>query len=225
MGTLLQELGHDIVLLLFIDKVLKKRKKEVFYIVNPATGPKVDIHFWNAKQREYISAYDISPKNFIPEFELRINLDKEDIERIDRESTYKKTEWYQWLHNKLGSDIKDFVNEICQSLKQSLRGGLPDIIGITGGKSISLLAEIKFEGFGNAAKEEVSRHIGLADHFKVPYFLVIPKKPSYGKGITSSWITNNFPDPVKIYEFAFTKPGVVPKRVEIQFIELNRTRR
>jgi len=222
MGTLLQELGHDIVLLCFIDFLLKKRQAEIFYIVNSATGPKTDIHFWNAKQQEYTSAYAISKKDFIPEFTFRINLSKESIEKLNKESNYKNQKWYQRLSNEIGKDLKEFVNKIYHFMEDNLKVSLPDIIGITKKGEIALLAEIKFEGFGREAREEALQHLKLANRFEVPYYLVIPKKPVYGKEITDAWITHNLPESIKIYKFTFTKPVIVPKHTDIQFIEVKR---
>lgn len=220
MGTILQEMGHDIVLLHFIDLILKTKHKAFFFIITPAVGPKRDIHFWNPEHNEYTSAWNVAKGNFIPEFYYRINLDREDIEKLDKASIYKNQDWYKSLSKKLGKDLKEFVNKICFDLENKLKSELPDIVGIDENGKVILFAEIKFEGFGKKAREEVLTELKLANQLKIPYYLVIPKKPIYGRELTDSWIRQNLPKEMKIHKFALSSKEIIPKQTTIKFIEV-----
>lgn len=112
-GTLLQEFGHDIVLLYFIDKVIKPRKKEKFLIVSAAEGPYIDIHFWNPKHDEFTSAYNemnnkVSRGYYIPELQYRKRIDPETLEKIDKQyrEIYTSRQWYKELSELLNQDLK-----------------------------------------------------------------------------------------------------------------------
>ena len=217
-GTFLQQFGHDIVLLHFIDRALKRRHKELFYIVSPAMGPKIDIHFWNPEKDEYTSAYSISSKNFIPEFNLRLNLDKDVMEKLNKQVNYQSLEWYKKISQKIGEDLKEFVMKICNFVEDKT-GDLPDVIGIGENGKETIWAELKFEGFGKKARESVLKQFGLAKKRNLPFYLVIPKKPMYGGELTNTWIQKNIPLEMKVYKFALTKEIITPKKSEIQFVD------
>lgn len=222
MGTVLQEMGHDIVLLHFIDLVLKPKYKSAFYIITPAVGPKRDIHFWNPEHNEYTSAWNVAKGNFIPEFYYRINLDREDIEKLDKASIYKSQDWYKSLSKKLGKDLKEFINKLCFDLENKLKSELPDIVGVDENEKVILFAEIKFEGFGKKAREEVLSELKLANQLKIPYCLIIPKKPIYGRELSDGWIKQNLPKEMKIFKFALSSKEIIPKQTTIKFIEIKR---
>jgi hypothetical protein len=63
----------------------------------------------------------------------------------------------------------------------------------------------------------------MAQRRNIPFYLVIPKNPLYGREITNSWIQENLPSEMKVYKFASISKAVVPKREDIEFIEVNRT--
>jgi len=221
MGTLLQELGHDIILLHFIDIILKRRNKKLFYIVSPAEGPKIDIHFWNPKKNEYTSAYNISRPEYPPQLYERRNYSKDVFDRMDRESSYSKQKWYQELSQHLGIDLKEFVLEYCNKVEK-ITGDLPDIIGFDKNAKETLWAEIKYEGFGTKARKAVLKQFELSRKRGVPFLLVIPKKPLYSREITNEWINNNLPLEMKVYKFDIDTQVVLPKKSQIKFIEVVR---
>lgn len=222
MGTVLQEMGHDIVLYHFIDLVLKKRHKVAFYIITPAVGPKRDIHYWNPSHNEYTSAWNTAKADYIPEFFYRMNLEKEDLERLDKSSKYREQTWYKRLSKKLNHDLKNFVQKLCFKLESQLKSELPDIVGIDENGKVILMAEIKFEGFGEKAKEEVLNEYQLAEQLHISYYLTFPKKPTYGRGLTNSWLKQHLPKKMKIYRFILSSKSVIPKQTTIKFEEVKK---
>lgn len=221
MGTLLQEFGHDIVLLHFIDSVLKKRDKELFYIVSSAVGPKVDIHFWNPEKNEYTSAYGLSRTEYMPELYERKNYSKEIFDMMDKESHYLEQKWYQKLSRELNRDLKEFVLEYCNNVEK-VAGDLPDVMGFDKEGKKTIWAELKYEGFGTKARESVLKQFNLSKDRGIPFLLVIPKRALYAREITNNWINNNLPPEMKVYKFDVDTQIVLPKRSQIQFIEVVR---
>jgi len=219
MGTLLQELGHDVVLLHFIDRVLKKGRKDLFYIVSPATGPKIDIHFWNYKKDEYTSAFNISGVRYIPEFSLRLKFGKDIVAKLNRESDYQTLGWYQKLSQRLNRDLKEFVIKQSNFVEKN-SGNLPDIIGVDKAGKETIWAELKFEGFGKKARASVLRQFESAQKRDIPFYLVIPEKPLYGREITNSWIQRNLPSEMKVYKFILKTEVITPKRSQVDFIKV-----
>ncbi|MCK4297436.1 MAG: hypothetical protein KAW56_00340 [Candidatus Marinimicrobia bacterium] len=221
MGTLLQEFGHDTVLLHFIDRVLKKRVNELFYIVSPAIGPKIDIHFWNSEKNEYTSAYGMSRPEYIPVLYERKNYSKEIFDRMNKESRYLGQRWYRELSRQLNRDLKEFVKEYCNNVEK-ITGDLPDVMGFDKNGKETLWAELKFEGFGKKARETVLRQFRLSKERGITFLLVIPKIPLYSREIKDNWINNNFPKEITVYKFDNDIQTVLPKRSKIQFIEVGR---
>lgn len=221
MGTLLQQFGHDTVLLYFIDRILKKRSRELFYIVSPAEGPKIDIHFWNPKGNEYTSAYGLSRPEYIPELYERKNYSKEIFDRMNRESRYSEQRWYQELSRQLNRDLKEFVLEYCNNIEK-ITGDLPDVMGFEKEGKETIWAELKFEGFGTKARESVLKQFRLSKEKGIPFLLVIPKRPLYAREITNNRINENLPPEMKVYKFDMNIQTVLPKRSQIQFIEVSR---
>lgn len=216
MGTLLQELGHDTVLLYFIDKVLKRGRKNLFYIVSPAEGPKIDIHFWNPEKNEYTSAYNVSRPEYPPELNERKNYSKDVFNKMDKESHYLQQKWYKELSRQLNKDLKTFVLEYCNNIERAI-SDLPDIMGFDRNGRETLWAEIKYEGFGTKARESVLKQFKLSQKIDIPFVLVIPKKPLYSREITINWINNNLPPEMKVYRFDVDPQIVLPKRTQIKF--------
>jgi len=221
MGTLLQQFGHDIVLLHFIDRVLKNRGKELFYILSPAEGPKIDIHFWNAEENEYTSAYGVSRPDYPPELYERKNYSKEVFDWMDKESHYSEQRWYQELSRQLKRDLKEFVLEYCNNVEK-VTGDLPDIMGFDKNGKETLWAELKYEGFGTKARESVLKQFRLSKERGIPFLLVIPKRPLYAREITDKWINDNLPPEMKVYKFDMDNQIVLPNKSQIQFIEVGR---
>jgi len=221
MGTLLQEFGHDIVLLHFIDKILKKEGRELFYIVSPAEGPKIDIHFWNSKEDEYTSAYGVSHPEYIPELYERKNYSREIFDKMNKESRYLEQKWYQELSRQLNKDLKEFVLGYCNDAEKII-GDLPDIMGFEKNEKETIWAEVKFEGFGTEARESVLKQFKLSKERGIPFLLVIPKRPPYSREITNKWIDKNLPQDIKVYKFDMDIEAVIPKRSQIQFLEVTR---
>jgi hypothetical protein len=219
MGTILQEVGHDAVLVGFINKELIKSGCE-FFIVTAALGPKHDIHYYDPEAEEYVSAYNISKENYIPAFEYRVTLPESDLERINLESQYKKQSWYKSLQSKIGSDPYESIALIIDEIKENLDGGVPDIIGFNESGHLILFAEVKFEGFSKNAMNDVLQEYEIAKSRDIPYFLVIPKKPIYSRRITDTWLKSNLPEDMRVYKFSLPKNMVVPKQSNIGFMEI-----
>jgi hypothetical protein len=220
MGTILQELGHDIVLMHFINGVLEQKRNDLFYIVSPATGPKIDIHYWDSKRREFTSAFNVSGNQFVPQFALRMDLGSDAIQRLTKESRYESLDWYQQISKKLGRDLKDFVLESCDSIQeQSIEQ--PDIIGVDTAGQETVWAEIKVEGIGRHARQTVSAQSLMAHEKGTPFYLVLPRKPVYGSEVSGSWIQNNLPANTTVYTYSTNGAMIIPKRNEIQFSEFN----
>lgn len=218
MGTLLQQFGHDIVLLHFIDRILMKRNKELFYIVSPAEGPKIDIHFWNSEKDEYTSAYNISRPEYPPELYERKNYSRDIFERMDKESRYSDQKWYKELSKRLNRNLKEFVLKYCNNVEK-ITHDLPDIMGFDKNAKETIWAEIKYEGFGTKAREAVLKQFELGKERRIPFLLVIPKKPLYSREITDNWINNNLPQEIIVYKFDVNPQIILPKRSQIEFIE------
>jgi hypothetical protein len=220
-GTFLQQFGHDVVLLHFIDSVLKKRHKDLFYIVSPAIGPKIDIHFWNPEENEYTSAYGISRPEYIPELYERKNYGKEIFDRMNKESYYSEQRWYQELSRQLNRDLKKFVLGYCNNVER-VTGDLPDVMGFDKNGKETIWAELKFEGFGRKARESVLKQFGLAREKDLPFYLVIPKKPIYGGELTNTWIQKNLPLEMRVYKFVLTTEIITPKKNQVHFVDLTK---
>jgi hypothetical protein len=221
MGTQLQQFGHDIVLFHFVDKVLKNGSEESFYIVSPAEGPRVDINFWNPDRDEYTSAYGVSWPEYIPELYERKNHSKEIFDRMNKESRYSEQHWYQKLTRQLHGDLKEFVLEYCDSVEK-ITGDLPDVMGFDKEGRETKWAELKFEGFGPEARESALKQFELSQKRGIPFLLVIPKRPVYSREITDSWINDNLPPEMKVYKFNMDSQTVLPKRSQLQFVEVGR---
>lgn len=220
MGTILQETGHDAVIVAFINSILKEKYKHAFYVITAAMGPKRDIYFFEPSQKRYLSAWYLSRENYIPEFCYRITIPKNEMKKIVKASGYQKEKWYKLLSKNIGKDLKNFLSPLCLKLEKFLKGDLPDIIGFNKKGNLILMAEIKFEGFSQKAKESVLKEYELAKKLKIPYFLIIPKNPVYTREITSTWLKNNLPQDMKIYKFDITQTAILPKQNEIKFIEV-----
>lgn len=225
MGTLLQELGHDQIILYFIHKVLRpleKSKSEEertqFFIVSPATGPKKDIYFWNPEKDEYTCAYSLcnaGKEDFPPEWETRQTLPPEIIEQANKSSQYKSVEWYKKLSEKCGTDINEFIDGLESKISQAFNDDLPDLVGVSL-RGLTSGAEIKFEGFGKKALPQIENHYNGCLKLGIPYHLVIPEKPSYSrfnKAFVKKLLEGK--PKIKLYTFAYTGP--IPALEPIKF--------
>ena len=224
MGSIAQEMGHDLTIMYFIDKVLKSREeKEDFFIIHPAMGPKRDIHYWNPEHDEYTSGWDTSgDTRFIPDYLYRRNLSAKELEKLVEESQYFKEEWYKKLSQQIRGDLKDFIDKLCGNLENKLKekfptvDKLPDFIGIKERK-INSIGEVKFEYLPKKALEEFLGYYYLAEQENVPFYLIFPKK-----GYTRTdlnWLSRNLPKEIKFYTFegAELQPIIVPNYRDIKF--------
>ena len=169
MGTVLQELGHDEIILYFIHKVIRPKEKAKneeekidFFIVRPATIPKKDIQFWNAEHDEYTSAYNLCKNQqtrFIPEWEIKQTLPKEVIEKANKESRYWECEWYKSLTERFG-DLKGFIDRLESKVSGTFENDFPDILGVSR-RGLCLGAEIKYEGFGRKSLPQIKNHCNV----------------------------------------------------------------
>jgi hypothetical protein len=222
MGTLLQEFGHDIVLLHFIHRVLSVGFHNLFFIVSPATGPKLDIHFANSKRQEYTSAFGLAREDYIPEFLLRTPIARHDMVRLYRQSKYRRMAWYTRLSAALGKDLKVTVEELWDSVINLCDGDAPDIIGVSRSAAVTVVAEVKFEGFGKGTLESTRAHLRLAQKLGVSYFLVLPRRSAYGRGVSDAWIRKNIPPEVRVIKCGIGKDILFPKAGDIEFSEVKR---
>lgn len=219
MGTLLQEFGHDVVLLYFIEKVLKGLHDELFFIVSPANRPRIDIHFWNPDKNEYTSACNLSGSNYIPEFDLMYDPGLEILERLDMIAGSSNQTWYKELSVRIGKDIRDFVREIWERANAGV-GLVPDIIGVDEEGKQTVWAEVKFEGFSQQARNSVITQYEQAKKHNVPFLVVIPRKPTYARELTDGWLLQNLPSAMTIFKFHCESQNVVPRRDDIKFVEV-----
>ena len=218
-GTLLQQFGHDAVLQHFIDRFLVARHKDLFYIVSPAMGPKIDIYYWCPEEGRYVSAYETSRIGFVPEFHHRVRFDKDVIERLDDEANYRRLEWYQRLSRQLNVDLKEFVLNLCDSIEAETND-LPDVIAIDGRGKETFWAELKFESFRTGVQDSVMRQFEAAKERGLPFYLVVPSEPLYEPEITDSWLLANLPREMVVYTFASDTPVTTPKGQDIRFAEV-----
>lgn len=223
MGSIAQEMGHDLTIMYFIDNVLKSKDKEDFFIIHSAIGPKRDIHYWNPEHNEYTSGWDSSgDKRFIPDYLFRRRLSEEELKRLVEESQYQDEEWYRKLSQQLGEELKNFTDRICGNLEKIIQqvfpevDKLPDFIGIKEG-NINLIGEIKFEYLPKRALNEFLAYQSIAEQYEIPFYLVFPKK-----GYTRTdfnWLSKNLSEGVEFYPFqgAELKPIIVPNCRDIKF--------
>lgn len=225
-GSIAQEMGHDLVIMYFIDKVLKPRKRrELFFIVHPAMGPNRDIHFWNSAHNEYTSAWDVSKEKFIPEYNARIKLPMGIFNSLVKRSQYWKEPWYEKLSQELGKDLKQFTDKLCDSMDSALKtvDKLPDFIGINQKGKVTSLGEVKFEYLPKKAEKELLGYYNVAKRLQCPFYLIFPKKGFYIR-TDYNWIKKILPEDVKAYTFSgeeqekrLLQPIVVPNYHTIQF--------
>jgi hypothetical protein len=213
-GTLLQQFGHDAVLLHFTHQVLRADSTEEFFIVSPAMGPRIDI--WYRTPHEFTSAYDATRPNYIPEFELRINIDTEALAALDKRTRYRTRRWYRLLSSKIGTDLKDLVAVLCDNIEAET-GDLPDLIGINQHGDQTRWIELKFEGFGRKSQASVLKQYKAATENGVLFYLVVPRQPLYSRKISDSWLKSKMPDDAIIYVFELLAPIVTPQSEQIRF--------
>lgn len=161
-GTQLQEIGHDAVIVAFIQKVLSGLHKSAIYLVNPAMGPKRNIYFREATGTNYVSAYSLAGPNYIPAFQYRFQLPVEDMVRLEQASGYLREEWYLRLSRLIGRDLYSHLSDLCEGLETALHSDLPDILVIDNDGHLVAFAEVKFEGFSSKARDGVLQEYGLA---------------------------------------------------------------
>lgn len=206
MGSVAQEMGHDLTIMYFIDKVLKPREnKEDFFIVHPAMNVKRDVYFWNIEHNEYTSAYSLckTDDKYIPHYRLRATYPQEIMELLEKESIYKNQKWYKRLGKFLREDPVNFIDEKCSLIEKFIRNRtdkLPDFIGIGQNKDIISIGEIKFEYFPKKALEEYLAYYESSKTLKVPFYLVFPEKGFYVR-IPKNWLKKNLPQDIEFYEF------------------------
>ncbi len=229
MGSIAQEMGHDLTIMYFIDKVLKpKKNREDFFVIHPAMGPKRDIHYWNPEHNEYTSGWNTSgDQKFIPDYLFRRDLSPEELQKLKEESKYWNEQWYKTLSRKLNEDLKDFTDRLCSRLEETIkekfpdffdRGGkFPDFIGVRERK-ITSIGEVKFEYLPKRALSELLAYSYLAKQEKVPFYLIFPKK-GYTK-TDFNWLAKNLPKEIVefyLFEGAEPKPLIVPNYRDIKF--------
>ena len=236
-GSIAQEMGHDLIIMYFIDKVLKPRnksqkdpkKKEAFFIIHPAMGPEKDIYYWNPKHDEYTSGWDTSRDRYIPEYGLRYKLDKPSLDKLMQESKYWDDEWYKSLSHQLGSDLKEHVDSISNSLESMLKerfpeiDKLPDFVGLNRQGTVISLGEVKAESLAKKALQEILAYQTVADKLGVPSYFIFPKKGVYAT-LEPKWINENFPTNTQIFTFeeldetGKPKPIIVPNYQKTEFV-------
>lgn len=223
MGSIAQEIGHDLIINYFVNKVLRpSAKKVLLYIIHPAMGPLRDIFFFDSKQKEFISAWTSSPSEYITEYNLRIKLPDKVIKKIKMESKYWEKPWYKNLSKTLRGDLKIFIEKNCAQIDKLLKekfpmvDKLPDFIEINKNGKISSIGEIKFEYLPKRALNEFLSYHYIAKQFKIPVYLVFPKKGSYAR-TDYNWIRKNLLKDIRFYTFEeittdkkIEKPIVLP---------------
>lgn len=231
MGSIAQEMGHDLTIMYFIDKILKlRRNREDFFIVHPAMGPKRDIHYWdlNYVPPEYTSGWDTSRGKFIPEYFHRIGFPEGVMEELNKESKYWDESWYKSLSNKLNEDLKQFSDNLCNSIEELIATDfpkvdkLPDFIGIKNGK-LSQIGEVKFEYLPKRALNEFLAYKEIAQKNNIAFYLIFPKKGFYAS-TDYGWLKKNLPKNIEFYAFGSpgqegkqTKPILIPNYDNINF--------
>ena len=207
-GSIAQEMGHDLVIMYFIDKVIKGNKDLdiQFFIIHPGMGPAKDIHYWNPGHDEYTSGWDTSGSKFIPEYGLRYKIPEDAMKKLMEDSRYWEDQWYKKLSQELGKDLKQHVDVVCDSFESTLGkispevDKLPDFIGLNSKGEVTLIGEVKFESLAKKALEEVIAYQSLADKLKIPYYLIFPKKGTYAT-LEPKWVSENLPSQTNIYTF------------------------
>ena len=203
-GSIAQEMGHDLTIMYFVDKVLKPSWRELFFIVSPAMGPAIDIHFRNPEHNEYTSAWDTSRERYIPDYALRLKLGNEIMKDLAEKIEYWKEPWYVVLSEKLGRDLKEFVDEKSEQIIEILKINgifkLPDFIGIANDGKVTCIGEIKYENLPRKALPEILRFDALGRQLEVPFYLVFPEKGFYAR-TDYGWIKKNVPPSVELYAF------------------------
>jgi len=213
MGSIAQEVGHDLIINHFVNRVITSFSKDVlFYIIHPATGPLRDIYFYDSEQKEYASAWNKFPSNYITEYNLRLKLDSNVIKQIKEESEYWKKLWYKNLSKALKGDLRVFTHGVCVKLTKMLEDKfpmidkLPDVIGINKNGKICVIAEIKFEYLPKKALNEFLSYYYLAKQSSIPFCLVFPKKGSYAR-TDYNWLKKNLPSDILFYTFEEISEG------------------
>jgi hypothetical protein len=219
-GTQLQEIGHDAVIVAFVQNVLTPLHDRAVYLVNPAIGPKRDIYFAEKAGCRYTSAYCVSRGDYIPAFQYRFQLSDAEMAKLEASSRYLEQEWYVRLSHQMSKDLATHLIEICKALEARLHSDLPDIIAIDPAGALIGFAEVKFEGFSLKARASVLLEYELARELGIPYHLAIPKYPSYSREVTNSWLRHNLPGGLTVFKFEIPKGVVLPKQSTILFVPL-----
>lgn len=221
MGSLYQELGHDIVLRHFIHMVLGQRRTEPFYLVSPATGPRLDIYLWNEEKKEYISVFGSTRAKYIPRFVLRFTLEEHHVGLVSAEYDYRKEGWYVQLSNIVKRDLVSFIDETVTRFDDS-DIPLPDILGVGVKGEITCMAEVKFEGLGKAALGVALKQYDLAVALGITYILVVPASPLHSRKISDSWLRNSLPSGINVFRFRAREDTPLPKAEDLEFLPLGR---
>ncbi len=219
MGTLSQEIGHDVVIVDFLNKILSQKESEVlFCVVTPAIGPKRDIYFRDFATKEWVSAYAVAGDDFIPEFVYRMKIEKDVFDKIDKHFSYQDQYWYKYLSGEIGKDLREYLSSVCVEIEEKLQSELPDIIGFDKKGKIRFFSEIKFEGLSQNALESVIKESKAALLYNAKYYLVIPSKPVYSRSLSDEWIKRNvsFMN-IEIYKFIVDKSVITPQQDQITF--------
>jgi len=219
-GTQLQEIGHDAVIVAFVQNVLTQLHDRATYLINPAIGPKRDIYFAENSGCRYTSAYYISRGDYIPAFQYRFQIPAAEMAQLEASSRYLQQEWYVRLSKQIRRDLATHLIEICKTLEARLHSDLPDIIAIDPGGALIGFAEVKFEGFSLKARDSVLLEYELSKELGIPYYLAIPKYPSYSRELTDSWLRRNLPGDLAVFKFKIPKGVVLPKQAKILFMPL-----
>lgn len=209
MGSIAQEMGHDLTIMYFMEKVIKSNKevkdRENFFIVHPAVNVKKDIHFWNQKHNEYTSAYSLckTDDKYIPRYLFRATYSSKTMEQLEKDSNYKNQLWYRMLKSSLKEEPTKFIDEKCSLIEKVIGNKtdkLPDFIGIGQNKNIISIGEIKFEYFPKKAESEYLAYHELSKSLKIPFYLIFPEKGFYVR-TPKGWIKRKLPSDIEFYEF------------------------
>lgn len=223
MGSIAQEVGHDLIINYFVNEVLTPSPERVlFYIVHPAMGPLRDIFLFDSKEKEFVSMWHRFPSEYITEYNLRFKFPNNIVNKIKEESKYWQKSWYENLFKVLKCDPKILIEKTCSEIDGLLKDKfseidkLPDFIEIDKDGKVSSIGEIKFEYLPKKALNEFLCYHYIAKRLEIPFYLVFPKRGSYTR-TDYGWIKKNLPSDIEFYLFeemseekGIEKPIVLP---------------
>ena len=206
MGSIAQEMSHDLTIMYFMEKILKlKKDRENFFIVHPAMNVRTDIHFWNQKHNEYTSCYSLckTDDQYMPKYLFRATYSQKTMKLLEKDSNYRNQQWYQRLSNILKEDLIEFIDKKSSLIEKIIKNKtdkLPDFIGINKNKNIISIGEVKSEYFPKKAENEYLAYYELSKSLQIPFYLIFPEKGFYVR-TPKGWIKRKLPSDIKFYEF------------------------